>query len=144
MSMKVMDGLRTVGGATLELDIPPLSRATGTTVDGPAIDMAGHFELLALAQAGLIGASSSCSVVVQESNEPAANFADVPGSTVILTASNTQKLVDVNWKHPDRKRYARLRMVTAGTSASLAGALTLRLNQCNGDVSKDGALTEVK
>lgn len=140
MSMKVMDGLRTLDGANAAIDITPLSRASGTTTNSTSADMSGHFEFLASVQAGVV--NTSVAVTVQESNEAAANFANIATAVVTMNTTNTHKVISVNWKHPDRKRYVRLQGITAGGGATLYGAVGLRVQQCNGDVTADSSVVE--
>lgn len=141
MSMKVIDGARTLDGANFGCDLPPLSIASGNTRNSTGVDMSGHYELIANVEAGVV--NTSVAVTVQESNESAANFTNITGAVVTMNTNNTSKVMSVDWKHPDRKKYARLQGITAGGGATLYGATTLRVAENAGPVSLDSSVVAV-
>lgn len=137
MSLKVIDGLRTLDGANHKIDIPAQSVASGATVNGTSHDMSDHNELLAAFLGGAVTGAGSLACVVQESNEAAANFTNVAGATVTITTANFGQLMSVDWRSPLRKRYARL-SVTASVNTVAVSAAGLRVgNRSSQDL--DGA-----
>ena len=142
MSLKYMDGMATIDGANNAVDIPVLLR-TNTTVNSTSVDMSEHHEFLAVLQVGAVETAANVTVVVQESNESAANFTNITGATTgAVNTANTQSMVDVNWKDTRRRRFARLQSITGTTNNATFGATSLRLNK-SGDQSADAALVEV-
>jgi len=145
MSIKVMDGARTLAGATATADIPIANYANANTMNSTGVDMKDHFELLVALIGGVVTGTAVVTLYAQESNEAAANFTNIASATATLTAaaeSNLSKWISVNWKHPDRKRYARVSGVVSVANAAFYGALTLRVGPHGGAVTADGALTE--
>jgi hypothetical protein len=146
MSLKVMDGLRTVDGANAAVDIAIANYASGNTMNGTSHDMKDHFEFLVSAQAGVVTGTAVVTIVVQESNEAAANFANVASAAVSFANnanSNQAKLISVNWKHPDRKRYARVQGLVTVANAAFYGVHAMRVAPHGGPVTADSALTGV-
>lgn len=137
--LKVIDGARTLDGANSGIDLTPISVASANNRSGPGFDMSGHLELLVSVQAGVI--NTSVVVVVQESNDNS-NFTNISGASVNMTATNTHKVMSVNWKHPDRQKYARVNAVAAGGGASLIGVASLRVHPAD-VVDADDSVTAV-
>lgn len=145
MSQKRTDGMRTIDGANSAIDLAPLSRASGTTTNTTGVDVSGFQEFVAGLEAGAIGAASNVQMVVQESNESAANFTNITGASVNINTTNQQKLIRVDCRNPDRKKFMRTQSITSGGNASVYGVFTLRLTPTgpNADQSADGAMTSV-
>lgn len=145
MSLKVMDGMRTLDGANYGLDIPPANYANANTMNGTGVDMNDFFELIAIAQAGVIVGTAVATVAVQECDTSGGTYANVTGASVAFTAaaeSNLCKIIDVDWKHPDRKRYARVQNVVSVANAAIIGVSTLRVQPKGGPMTKDTSVDE--
>ncbi|GAG44021.1 unnamed protein product, partial [marine sediment metagenome] len=110
--------------------------STTLTVGGTAtanttgVDMVAHSEYLACIQVTSVAAGCTLVVKAQESNEAAANFTDVTGAAITYAANtvNDAQWVDVDWRHPDRLRYARLTATVTGANAAVLSANTLRVH----------------
>lgn len=142
--LKVIDGLRTVDGANATCDILPADR-TNTTTNGTGVDMADFEELIAVAMIGTLDASHGQTIAIQESDEAAANFANItsPDNTVHTSVTNTLHVWSVDWRHPDRKRYARVQVIDDATDSALTGVATMRCRPKGGVVTVDSNVTEV-
>lgn len=147
MSMKVMDGARTIDGANSGTDIPYQTLTVGMTAqaNSTGVDMSNHFELLATFLAPAVAAGCTLTCLVQESDEAAANFTNITGAAATIAAgsANLAEWISVDWKHPDRKKYARLSMLATGANTATVAALSLRVNEGGGDVDADDNMTEV-
>lgn len=146
--VKVINGLRTIDGANAAVDLPVEARTAANTTNSTGIDMKDHAELLVVAQSGVITGLGVATFTVQESDEAAANFANVTeggvAASVDFTAaaeSNMQKIISLDWNDPARKRYARVVQATTVNTAE-AGAITLRV-QPRDLVSNDANVQEV-
>lgn len=142
MTLKVMDGARTLDGANSTPDLPHEDQAN-TTVNTTGFDMNDFMELLVNVNTGVVDASQVGGVYVQESNDNS-TFANISGASVAwngASSSNLSDWISVNWKHPDRKRYARLSGVFGATNSAAAGAVGLRVQPKGGPVSADGSMT---
>lgn len=141
--LKVIDGLRTTDGANSGTQIGMISRTAGT-VNGPGVAMGGHFEALALVGIGSVAASTNCTYNVQESNDNS-NFTNISGATTVFNASaaNLSRVIGIDWKHPDRKAYARLVQIVAGAGAVVGGGEILRVNQNAGPVNTEASTIPV-
>ncbi len=145
MSLKVIDGARFLGSSAA--DIPISNYANASTTNSASQDMSEFFELMAQLDVGVIVGTASVQFVVQESNESAANFTNISGATVTVVNSansNLAKRISVNWKHPDRLRYARLQGLVTVANAAFFGATIARLQPRGGDMDIDDSVTEVK
>ena len=145
MSLKVMDGLRTLDGANMTCDLPPADR-TNTAVNTTGVDMSAHNELLVSVQQGVVDAGQVGSVKVQESNEAAANFTDITGAVASFNgaaSSNLTQVISVDWRSPERLKYARLVGTFGSTNSALVGAVTMRVGAKKDVQTADGALVEV-
>ena len=145
MSLKVMDGMRTLDGANYGLDIPPANYANANTMNGTGIDMNDFFELIATAMTGVVTGTAVCTVKVQECDTSGGTYADVSGAEATFTnnaESNLCKVIDVDWKHPDRKRYARVQNVVSVANAAIIGVSTLRVQPKGGDMTADTSVDE--
>lgn len=129
--LKVIDGLATVDGANSKIDIPAQSVTAAATVNGTSHDMSDHNEFIAAFLGGAVTGAGVLTCKVQESNEPAANFADVTDAVQTVSTSNALKLISVDWRKPNRKRYARL-TVTAATNTVAISAVAVRVNKRSG------------
>jgi hypothetical protein len=138
--LRVAHGLRMNDGANAVSDIPPANYSAGT-VNAASVEMTDFNELLAVITAGVVASGGTAQLIVQESDESAANFTNISGATATINnASNTSALVSVDWKHPDRKKYARAQVITA-TAASFHGVATMRVQPIGGPVDEDDNVT---
>lgn len=140
MSLKVMDGMRTLDGANYGLDIPPANYANANTMNGTGVDMADFFELIATAISGVVTGTAVATVKVQESDTLGGTYADVSGASQVFTAaaeSNLCKVISVDWKHPDRKRFGRAQNVVSVANAAFIGVSTLRVQPKGGPMTAD-------
>lgn len=145
MSLKVIDGARLVDAANNACDIVPLDRTDATT-NSTGVDMSGHEEFLVVAMIGLLDASHGLTIAIQESDEAAANFTNIttPQNTVTTMANNTTRVWSVDWRHPDRKRYARIQGIDDATNSALWGAQSIRAKPTSGPVTVDTDVIECK
>ena len=145
MSLKVIDGARTLDGTNNGVDIPPANYANGNTMNSTGIDMKDFFELIGMVQAGVVIGTAQVDVYVQESNDDS-TYTNITGAqvTVANTESNTGQVFSVNWKHPDRKRYARVSGVVSVANGAIYGVSTLRVQAHGGDMSVDSSADETK
>lgn len=125
--MRVIDGAKVFDGANNAPDIPVAARS-GTTVESTPVDMGdpGHNELIVNAQFGERTGSATVLFSLQESNEAGANFTTITGTSLTISAGNLSRMISINWAHPDRKRYARIRGQTLGNTF-VWGATSLRV-----------------
>lgn len=146
MSLKVMDGVRTLDGANHTPDLPGTTLTVGgtETANTTGAEMKDFFELLASILVTSVAAGCTLVVKAQESNEASANFTDIPGASITFAANtaNDAQWIDVNWKHPDRKRYGRLTATVTGANAATLSATTLRVGPHGGDMTADDSFTE--
>lgn len=145
MSLKVMDGMRTYDGANYGLDIPPANYANANTMNGAAIDMIDFFELIAIACTGVVTGTAVATVKVQECDTAGGTYTNVTDAEAVFTAnaeSNMCKVIDVDWKHPDRKRYARVQNVVSVANAAIIGISTLRVQPKGGPMTADDSVAE--
>ena len=144
MSLKVMDGARTIDGANIGGDLSA-ENVAASTVNATSVDMSspGHHELLVAISCGVLTGTGTLAVFVQESNEAAANFTNIASAiqSFAATNDNTSKWISVDWKKPDRKRYARV-VATTALNSTVYSALTLRV-QPRQQVTIDGAMVAV-
>jgi len=69
----------------------------------------------------------------------------VTDAEAVFTAnaeSNMCKVIDVDWKHPDRKRYARVQNVVSVANAAIIGISTLRVQPKGGPMTADDSVAE--
>lgn len=139
--MRVIDGAKVFDGANNTPDIPVAARAASTIVESSPVDMAdpGHDELIVSAQFGERTGLSQVVLAVQESNEAGANFANVPGSSFTTAASNIARIISIDWTHPDRKRYARIRGQSI-VNTHIYGAATLRMRPRQKIIADDNVI----
>ena len=144
MSLKVINGLRGVDGANSGMDIDIQAIVFGNTVNGAVHDMVAHFELLFLCLNDDVDAGATLVFHAQESNEAAANFTNITGASVTVAAevANTVELLSIDWKNPDRKRYARVCATVTGANNADVGAVGLRLQEHAGDKAIDTNVDE--
>lgn len=145
--LKVIDGLKLVDAANNTPDVKAADRTNATT-NSTGVDMSEHEELLAILHLGVVDASHGMTFAIQESDEAAANFTNIttPVNTVLSIAaanSNTQRVLSVDWRHPDRKRYARVQGINDATNSALWAATTLRCRPKGGPVGVDDNVVEV-
>lgn len=142
--LRAIDGASSIDPANNGVDITPLDR-TAATVNATGVDMSGHASFWGMMMAGVIDASTNVTLWVQESNEAAANFVNITGaSTVLETADDDQSAqLYVDWRHPDRKKYARLVGIVAGSNSALYGAFSLRLDALRNDGTVAADVTAV-
>lgn len=138
----VLDGARVLDGANQLADLKTQSLNANTNINTTSQDMIGHMELLVCAQVGTLGASSNAVLAVQESNDNS-TFTNITSATLTLDTANSNQLLSVSWRHPDRKRYARLQLRPAIANATLLGAQAIRLQPKNGPVNTDASMTQV-
>lgn len=122
--LKVIDGLRGLynnGAANCTVGLPYQSFTAA--VNGAAIDMANFAELLVLGFLMAPTGSGTGVIYVQESNEAAANFANVANASMALSAANTERFHSVDWRNPARKRYARLVGANATNAVTMMGTV---------------------
>lgn len=139
----VLDGARAMDGANLATDLKIQSLNANTNINTTSVDMSGHCELLVFGHVGTLGASSSAVLVVQESNEANANFTTIANASISLNTANSTQMLSVNWRHPDRKKYARLQLQPAISNPTLLGAHTLRVQPTMGPVNIDSGMAQV-
>lgn len=148
MSLKVMNGARTLDSANLVTDIAYQTLTVGGTaqVNSTGVDMSGHAEFLACCMGMAVHANATLTWYIQESDEAAANFVNISGATKVMAASsaNDAAWIDVNWKHPDRLKYGRIVAIATGANTATVAATSLRVQQINGDVTADASFVEVK
>ena len=135
--LRAIDGASSIDPANNGVDLTPLDRTSGT-VNATSVDMSGHASLLGMMMAGVIDASTNVSLLIQESNEVAANFVNITSpstaSGVLEAADDNQSLqVYVDWRHPDRKKFARLVGVVTGSGSALYGLWSIRLDALRND-----------
>ena len=146
MSIKVIDGARTLDGANNGLDIAPANYATGNTANSTGVDMSEFFELIAMVQAGVVVGTATVTVYAQESDDNS-TFTNISGASVSFVNnadSNTGQVLSVNWKHPGRKRYARVSGVVSVANAAIYGVSTLRVQPHGGPMTIDSSVDETK
>ncbi len=138
MSLKVIDGLRTIDGANAAMDMNIQTITAVNTVNGSSHDMKNHFEFIAVCLNDATEAGATCTFVGQESNDDS-TFTNISGSSAVIAAdsANTVELIQVDWKHPDRKRYARVAAVVTGANTSIVGIVGMRVQAKGGDLSVD-------
>jgi hypothetical protein len=132
--LKVIDGLRTSNHANSVVDIAAQSVVHGTTnanVVSTSVDMANFAELLVVGLCNAVTGTPTGTIAIQESNEAAANFVNVTNAVLTFTAANTVKVHSLDWRKPNRKRYARLSAYNATNAITLAG-ITERVHQTHG------------
>jgi len=148
MSLKVIDGAKAIDGANLACDIDYQTLTVGGTanVESTSVDMSEFFELLAHITVDAVDAGCTLKVAVQESDEADASFTNITGALAEFAAGAADDSVwmSVNWKHPDRKRYARLQAIVTGANTALLTAGTLRVQPHGGPMSVDTGVVEVK
>lgn len=145
MSLKVIDGVRTVDGTNAAIDIPYATYAAANTTNGASHDMKDHFEFIATLHVSNSGTTTTIMVNVQESNDGStwANIANA-GVTVGVNTQNKSYLISVDWKHPSRKRFSRLQSVIGGASTSAVfSASGMRVAQSGGNVAVDSNVTAI-
>lgn len=146
--LKVMDGARTLDGANHTPDLPYSTLTVGgtATANTTGVDMKAHAEFLACVCVSAIAAGATLTVKAQESNEAAANFADIADASMEFAANtaNDAQWFSVDWNHPDRLRYARLTATVTGANTAKLSANTLRVHKTDGPQTKDDAFTEIK
>lgn len=120
MPLKVIDGLRTANHANAVIDFAQLVAAQ---VNGPGTDMSEHLEAVYVGTCSAVTGSGTGTIVMQESNEASANFTNVTNASLAFNTANTVKVGSVDWRKPNRKRYARLAAFNATNSITLQGTL---------------------
>ncbi len=141
MGLKVMDGARTLDGANNGIDAPAVG-ATAGTVNTTGVSMADHEELMVCLAVGVMTGTGTLAVAVQESNDDT-TYTNISGALVSVAADgdNTGYIIDVDWRHPDRMKYARVQAITANNTC-FHSIQTIRLKNKQA-VTADGAVTEV-
>lgn len=146
MSMKVMDGARALDGTNLTADIVQTTLTVGgtATVNSTGVEMTDFFEFLAHILVTSVDAGATLVVVAQESNEAAANFTNITSATQTFaaTAANDSAWFDVDWKHPDRGKYARLSATVTGANTAVLSGATFRIQPHGGPVTADASVVE--
>ncbi len=139
--LKVINGLETVDGANNKIDIP--YQSVTAQVNSTGVDMSNHDEFLAAFLGAAITGSGTLTCLVQESDEAAANFANVEGgesnAVATINAANMLYVMSVDWRGPTRKKYARLSVINA-TNAVAVSALGLRVGKRSAQDIDDAAL----
>ena len=122
LNQKVSEGLAIL--ATID----PVSQAAGTVNTG-WVDQSVFFNVMALIQTGVLGASATVDAKLQQATDSSGTgLKDVTGKAIaqIVKASGDNKQALINLKESDLDteggfRYVRL-SITVGTAASLVGA----------------------
>lgn len=147
MSLKVMQGAKTVDAANYLPDIKYLTLTVGATAqaNSTGVDMSEHFEFIAVCSAYAVAAGCTLTWYVQESDTVGGTYTNITGASVVCAASavNLSKWFTVNWKHPDRKRFARLSAIVTGANTATIAANSLRVNPSGGPVDISADVTEV-
>lgn len=145
MSLKVIDGLRTVDGANSGIDMAIQAIIAGNTVNGASHDMKDHFEFLAICINDDTDVGATLTFRVQESNDNS-TFTNITGASAAVASNtaNTVELISVNWKHPDRQRYARVTATVSGANNGDCAVVGLRLQANAGDIDVDDNVAEVE
>ncbi len=98
-----------------------LATATfSTATNGPTFDTQADgngYRVAALAFTGLLGATATMTIVVQESDDNSV-WSDVSGATFNLTNAHTGETLIADVACAGRKRYLRARVTTAANSPS--------------------------
>jgi hypothetical protein len=123
---KVIDGLRMIDGTNNASDLALVNYASGNTSNSTSVDMIDHSELLVHAMSGTLLGTATLTLIIQESDEAAANFTNVAFINFAAADDAKNKLASIDWNHPDRKRYARLSGVVANNTVEYAAA-TIRV-----------------
>jgi hypothetical protein len=134
--LRAFDGARSIDPANQGVDITPLDR-TAATVNATSVEMSNFASLIGMMMAGVIDAATNVVLWVQESNEAAANFVNITGASKALEAGDDDQSVQVyvDWRHPDRLKYARLVGIVTGSGSALYGAWSLRVDSLRNDGS---------
>lgn len=143
MPLKVIDGLKTCDGANAAIDLRSQSVTHGTqnsNVVSSSVDMSGFAELIAIGMCNGVTGTPTGTITIQESNESSANFTNITNAVMTFTAANTMQVHSIDWRKPNRKRYARLSAFNATNACILAG-LTLRVQPLRG-VSLDDNVSQ--
>lgn len=139
--LKIIDGLATLDGANFKIDIP--YQSVTAQVNSTGVDMSDHNEFLGAFASAAVTGSGTLTCLVQESNEAAANFANVTGgvanAVATISAANCLKILAVDWRGPLRKKYARLSAINA-TNAVAVSAVGLRVGKRSGQAIDAAAL----
>lgn len=113
-------------------------------VDSAGVLMQGFLEFLATLHLDVVDASTTLVFKVQESDDDT-TYTDVPDATsgtIAAATANEIRRIHVDWRHPDRKKYARVRCVVAGSNSADFSVDTLRGNAVGGDISKSASMIE--
>ncbi len=139
MPLKVIDGLRTVTHGNSQLDLDVQAIVAGNTVNGAVHTMDGFGEFLALFTIDDVDVGATLIMKVQESNEAAANFTNIAGAekTVAAGAANDAELISVDWKHPDRGKFARVTAQVTGANNTDLSAIGLKMVPFGGSAGLD-------
>ncbi len=146
MSLKVMDGARTLDGANSTCDIAHQTLTVGATAqaNSAGVDMTNFFEVMA--HVNVLSTAAGCTLTVygQESDDNS-TFTNISGSSQVIAPSqaNDSVWLDVNWKNPTRKRYFRVSALATGANAAILSAATLRVGPHGGDMTVDDSFDEV-
>ncbi len=139
MPLKVIDGLRSQAHANSDLDLNVQPIVAGNTVNGAVHTIDGFGEFLALFTVDDVDTGATLIVKVQESNEAAANFTNISGATKTIAAGSADiiEMISVDWKHPDRKKYARVTAQVTGANNADLSAVGLKMVPFGGAAGLD-------
>ena len=119
----------------------PIATYNDSTQNGAGLDMREFNELVAHLMVGVVVGSATLTAVVQESNDNS-TFTNITNAAFTITADNDDNKTEwlsVDWRHPDRKRYARAQTVAGGSQDHIHGLTTLRLAPRSDGVVSNGA-----
>lgn len=138
--LRVLDGARLIDSAAS--DIPAANYSAGTT-NSTALDMEDFNELIGILNAGVVVNTGVTTAYIQECDTSGGTFTNITDATMTINnASNTQAAISVDWKHPDRKRWARLSVVQA-TAAAFHSASLIAVQSIGGPKDVDSNVTRV-
>lgn len=148
MSLKVINGAKI--GPDSANNTPDIAHAdrTNTTVNSAGVlmndDLEQFAELIVMIDTGVMDASHTLNVHVQESDDNS-TYTNISGASVALDEDddNQVHVIDVDWKHPDRKKYARVSAISGATNSGAYGVRTLRVQPGGGNMDVDSVVTEV-
>lgn len=144
MSLKVMDGARTLDGANHEpdLDNRTLVVEMEATMISPILNMVDFTEVMYQILVTNVDTGATLVVKARESNK-GTNFTDIPGASITFppNTTNDAQWIDIDWKHPDRKRHVDLHARVTGANTATLSATSLRVAPRGGDMTPDESFT---
>ena len=122
--LRVINGLRSFNHSNATINFP--NQSITAQANGAAFDSANFSEVIAVGMCQSVTGSGTGQLVIQESNESSANFANIntPINAVMnFNVANTVRFCSLNKDRPTRKRYLRLSAFNTTNAVSLSGVL---------------------